>query len=98
MLEKQPKHNSEKADAGLFWVVLPGGPYRSSNAEPPGILFCILTLQLVPQGHGGDIYRARLHASVNHVGKSRQVGGDRKSWNISYWQLGSASLGKSRQV
>ena len=32
------------------------------------------------------------------LGKSRQVGGDRKSWNSGYWELGQASLGKSRQV
>ena len=31
-------------------------------------------------------------------GKSRQVGGDGKSWISGYWQLGQASLGKSRQV
>ena len=29
-----------------------------------------------------------IFGSVIGLGKSRQVGGDRKSWNPGYWQLG----------
>ena len=45
-------------------------------------------------GVGGGGIR-QLEASL---GKSRQVGGDGKSWPSDNWRLGSASLGKSWQV
>ena len=40
----------------------------------------------------------RVDPKQTGLGKSRQVGGDGKSWNTGYWRLGWASLGKSRQV
>eukprot|EP00973_Karenia_brevis_P091824 12409323-Karenia_brevis.AAC.1 len=34
---------------------------------------------------------------ISGLGKSRQVGHNEQAWNTGYWQLGEASLGKSRQ-